>query len=122
MSALSSSPAISLSNRVEQLAQIPSNNAQKIPHQNLPSPTGRPSVANNTSPIQFGVDVNPPPLGAKDRNGSGYAAHQIPAVNVITDLPSILVFIPDPIHVNALNSQNAPIVAIAPDPSLPQAD
>ena len=122
MSALSSSPANNLSNREEQSAQIPSNNAQKRPHQNLPSPTGRPSDANNTLPIQFGVNVNPPPPGDEDRNGSGYADHQFPAENVIPDLPSIPVFIPDPIQVNAQNSQIAPVVAIAPDPSLPQAD
>ena len=37
----------------------------------LPLPTGKPSDANNTSPIIFGVDVNPPPPGAEDRNGQG---------------------------------------------------
>merc|ERR1711895_293745 len=103
MSALSSSPANNLSNREEESAQIPSNNTQKRPHQNLPSPTGRPSDANNTLPIQFGVNVNPPPPGDEDRNGSGYADHQFPAENVIPDLPFIPVFIPDPIQVNAQN-------------------
>ena len=77
----------------------------------LPLPTGRPSDANNTSPIHFGVDINPPPPEAEDRNGPDIIANENPAVDQLSnDLSNVTVS--DPIITN-------PATEIAPDEKLP---
>ena len=87
-------------------------------------PSGRPSVANNTSGILFGVNINPPPPGVEDRNDPLQNAMQ--NVNAAPADPLI-----DPMVNNMQNQLNiadppnanvAPNLAVAPDPSLPQAD
>ena len=74
----------------------------------LPLPTGKPSDANNTSPIIFGVDVNPPPPGAEDRNGQG---SEDPVLDKLSsDLSNVKVS-------DTANADKAP--QVAPDDKLP---
>ena len=78
----------------------------------LPLPSGRPSDANNTSPIQFGVHVNPPPPRDEDRNGPDTIAPVIPAVDLLTTELSN-VSMSDPAVPNPITT------VVAPDNSLP---
>ena len=99
--------------------------SRKRPHSlfdNLPLPTGRPSDANNASPIQFGVDANPPPPGAEDRNGPDIIATENPAVDQLSaELSNVSVSdptVPDPTVPNP-TVPNPITTVIAPDNSLP---
>ena len=94
--------------------------------EDIPLPTGRPSDANNTSDIQFGVNVNPPPPGVENRNDPLPNAPDLQNQNAHAVPPDPLL---DPVINNLANQLNiadppnvAPNVAVAPDPSLPQAD
>ena len=88
-----------------------SNKRSLNEYMDLPLPTGGPSVANDTSPIVFGVDVNPPPPGAEDRNGQG-SSSESPSVEILSEnLAKVSVS-------NTVNSSPA----VAPDDKLPTAN
>ena len=99
---------------ISEKMSTPVSRKRQIDDNDLPLPTGQPSDANNTSPIIFGADVNPPPPGAEDRNGPG---SEDPRLDQLTSDFSNVKVSDAAIAPQASSADKAP--QVAPDNTLP---